>query len=190
MSPEVRDAGPGVWCRWLVATFVGWVVGVIVASVLSYLVVSLFYPKETTLIVGLCMAAGVALAQKIAVRRSVPLAGRWVWGAAVGLGAPFMAATIVDELWFSTAGLSRGWPILIAVVGGALAGVLQAGALRPHTSRAHWWTLASLMSWGLACLTSTVLGEAGFLLGGVVLGGVSGGLLIWLLGSPPTAEAV
>lgn len=188
MLPEARDVGRGLWWRWLIGTFIGWVVGVVVAIVLSYLIVNLFYPKETNLIVGLCMGAGVALAQKIAVRRSISLAGSWVWGAVAGIGIPFAVAVAIDELWFSAVEASDYWLVVLAVVGGAFAGLLQARALRPHTAKAQRWVLASMVSWGLAWLASTVLGEAGFLVGGIVLGAVSGGLFIWLLRSTPAAE--
>lgn len=111
-----------------------------------------------------------------------------MWSDAVGFGIPFVVAVIIDEMWFSAAEASEGWLLLVAVVGGAIAGLLQARALRPHTPKAKWWIFASLVSWSLAWLTSVVLGEIGFLVGGLVLGAVSGGLLIWLLRSS-TAKA-
>ncbi|MCK4742134.1 MAG: hypothetical protein KAS80_07615 [Anaerolineales bacterium] len=191
MSPEARNAGWGLWWAWVIATLIGWVGGVVVGIVLSYQVVNLFYPKETNLIIGLCVGAAVGLAQKIAVRRSVTLAGSWVWGAAVGLGIPFVVAVVIDELWlFGAAEASEGWLIVSAVVGGAIAGLLQVRALRPHTPKAQWWVLASLVSWGLAWLTGIVIGGCWFPVGGIVLGAVSGGLLMWLLRSSPAAEAV
>jgi uncharacterized membrane protein len=166
---------------WVVATFIGWVVGVVIAIVFSYLIVNLFYPKETNLILGLVLGAVVGLTQMLAVRRLVFLTYRWVWGAAVGMGIPFIVAVVIDEIWFSTSEASDLWLVLVAVVGGAFAGVLQAPTLRPHTPSARWWSLASIAAWGLAWLTSAILGEGGFLLGGVILGAVSGSLLIWIL---------
>jgi hypothetical protein len=158
------------------------------AIVLSYLVVNLVYPKETNLIVGLCMGAAVGFSQKIVVRRWIKLAGGWVWGAMVGLGIPFVVAVIVDELWAGADDLPEDWllgRLLIAVVGGVLAGLLQARYLRPYTSRANLWILVSVVSWGLAWLS-----PGGLVVGGIVLGAVSGGLLMWLLRGPTVAEAV
>ena len=183
MDVQVQDAGWSFWGRWLLATLIGWIVGLVVAIVLSYAIVNLFYPEESNLIVGLVLGAGVGLAQMIAVRRVLPLTQRWVWGAAVGLGIPFIVAVVVDEAWFGAAEASDMWLVLVAVAGGAIAGLIQARTLRPHTPRAQWWILVSVLSWGLAWLTSVVLGEVGILVGGVVLGVVSGALLIWMLRS-------
>jgi uncharacterized membrane protein len=190
MDSQVQPASWSFWGRWLVATFIGWVAGIIIAIVLSYLVVNLFHPKETNLIVGLVLGAVVGLTQMIAVRRLVSLTYRWVWGAAVGLGISFIVAVLIDEIWFSASEASDMWLVLVAIAGGAFAGVLQAPTLRPHTPLAQWWILASIISWGIAWLISTVLGEAGFLVGGIFLGAVSGALLIWILKSSPADEAV
>jgi hypothetical protein len=117
----------------------------------------------------------------LAVRRLVSLTYRWVWGAAIGLGIPFIVAVVIDEIWFSTSEASDIWLVLLAAVGGAFTGVLQAPTLRPYTPLAQWWVLASIIAWGLAWLISALLGEGGFLLGGIILGAVSGSLLIWIL---------
>jgi hypothetical protein len=69
------------------------------AIVLSYLVLNLVNPKETNLIVGLCMGAVVGFCLLVVARRWIKLARGWVWGAMVGMGIPFVAAVIVDELW-------------------------------------------------------------------------------------------
>jgi hypothetical protein len=169
----------------LVATFIGWVIGVVAAIGLSYLIVNPFYPKETNLLLGLCMGAGVAVAQKLVLQPFVPLSWRWVWGAAAGIGAPFAAAVLIGELWPEPSEAPDIWLVLAAIAGGALAGALQAPGLRPHTALPQAWILASLISWGLAWFTSAVLGEAGFLLGGIVLGASSGAGFHWLLRRPP-----
>ena len=181
MDSQALPTSWSFWGRWVVATCIGWVLGIIMAFALSYQVVNLFYPEETNLIVGPVLGASVAFAQMIAARRLVSLTYRWVWGAAVGLGIPFIVAVLIDEIWLGTSETSEMWLLLVVAAGGALTGVLQARALRPHTPRAQWWILASLMSWGLAWLTSIVVGEAGFRAGGIILGALSGALLIWLL---------
>jgi len=190
MGPQVRDASWSLFGRWFLGTLIGWFVGILLAIGLSYTVVGLFYAEETNLIVGLVLGAVVGLAQTIAVRRVLPLTQRWVWGAAAGLGIPFIVGVVVSEVWFNVTETSDTWLVLVAVAGGALAGLLQAPALRRHTSRAHWWIPASLVSWGVAWLASVAWAEAGLLLGGVVLGAASGSLLIWMLRSAAAREAV
>jgi len=160
MGLQVRDGSWGLLGRWFLGTLIGWFVGVLLAIGLSYAVVGLFFAEETNLIVGLVLGAVVGLAQLVAVRGVLPLTSRWVWGAAAGLGIPFVV------------------------------GLLQAPALRRHTSRAHWWIPASLVSWGVAWLASVAWAEAGIVLGGAVLGAVSGSLLIWMLRSAADHEAV
>ena len=185
MVTKVKDSSFGILGRWFIATLIGWVVGIIAAIVLSYAIVGLFFSESSNLIVGLVLGAVVALAQMISVRRILPLTWRWVWGAAVGMGIPFIAAVVIDEIWFDAAEGSDMGLVLVGAVGGALAGLIQARVLKPHTNQAQWWILASLVSWGLAELTSVAFGEVGILVGGIVLGGVSGVLLIWMLRYTP-----
>lgn len=187
MSTQTPDVGWGLWVRWLVATIIGWVVGMIAAIILSYLVVNLVYPKETNLIVGLCLGAAVGLSQKIAVRRWMTLGHSWVWGAMVGIGIPFVVVVLLEELW---PGTGDSWWLLLIIAGGAICGFLQLPALRPHTAGVYWWVLASVVSWGLAWFISRVAGVAGFLGGAVVLGAISGGVLMWLRKPPEAAKTV
>ncbi|MFH1681149.1 MAG: hypothetical protein ABIH26_10955 [Candidatus Eisenbacteria bacterium] len=190
MASRAPDPGWGFWGRWLAATTIGWVVGAVSAIVLSYLVVNLVYPKTTNLIVGVCMGAAVGLSQKIAARRWLSLSHAWTRGAAIGLGIPFVLGVLADELRPFGVRLPEDGPfgvLLVGVGGGLIAGLLQVRVLRPHTSRAGAWAWASVLSWGLAWLSTTLGGPVG-LLGGVVLGAASGGLLVWLLKSP-AAEA-
>ena len=65
---------------------------------------------------------------------------------------------------------------LSACIGSVIGGLLQARVLPSHASRASWWVVATVVSWGLAWS----LGLAG----GIALGAVGGGVLIWLLGAP------
>lgn len=186
MVSQMLNGGRNFWFRWLIASVIGWVVGLILAIVLSYAVVSLFYDETTNLIVGLVLAAGVGLAQMIAVRKVLPLTWRWVWGAAAGIGLPFVIAVVIDEMWFSEAETFEAGFVIVGAVGGALAGLIQHVTLKPHTSRAKWWILASPVSWALAWATNILIGEAGIIVGGIVLGAVSGAMLIWIVNDRPS----
>lgn len=164
---------------------IGWIVGTLAAFILSELVVNLVYPKQTNLILGLCIGAAVGLSQKIAVRRWITLAHSWVWGAMVGIGIPFMVIVLLDEL---RPGAGESLPELPPlIIGGAICGLLQVPALRPHTSRVYSWVLASTVSWSLAWSAANL---EYFFGGGGVLGAVSGVLLLWLLTVPKTAKTV
>jgi len=181
------DIGWGFWVRWLIATGLGWAVGVLGAIVLSYLLVNLFYPEETNLIVGLCMGASTAMFQVMAVRRWLRLAGSWVWGGMVTMAPPFIAAAVFEGLSLDLSTLPVKSVLgLITVVGGLIGAGLQARALRPHTRRSAWWVGAIAVSWGLAVAASGVIGFMG---GGIVLGAASGGLLVWILRGPGSRDA-
>jgi hypothetical protein len=198
MDAQVRDATWDLWGRWLLATLVGWFVGIIAAIAIMhnvYDIGDLFYRQETDLIVvivGLVPGAGIGLAQMMAVRQVLPLTQRWVWGAVVGMGIPFIVAMILDEVWLGPEPPTSGmWLVPVAMAGGALAGLIQVPTLRRHTSRAQWWVPASLVSWAISWLIIVAWGVgAGILFGGAVLGVVSGALLIWILRSSPGHEAV
>ena len=190
MGPQGREGSWGLFGRWFLGTLIGWFVGVLLAIGLSYVVAALFGAEETNLIVGLVLGAVVGLAQLVAVRGVLPLTSRWVWGAAVGLGVPFVVAVVASAIWSAVAEASDTWLILVALAGGALAGSLQAPVLRDSTGRALWWIPASLVSWGVAWLASVAWTEAALVLGGAVLGAVSGALLIWVLRPTAAHEAV
>lgn len=167
-----------LWMRWSVATVIGWVLGMVLAIVLSYLVVNPFYPRETNLIVGICLGAAVAMSQKLAVRRWIGLAPMFVWGAAIGIGIPFVATVILDELG-TTPGASVSTGLML--FGAALCGLLQLPALRPYTTRARWWPIATTVVFSAAWLMSRYFGELGTL-GAAVFHGLAGGaVLVWML---------
>lgn len=167
------------WVRWEIATVVGWVGGMVAAIALSYLVVNIFYPKETNLIVGLCIGATMATLQSRAVRRWVQLGARWIWGGTLVMAPYFVARVVFEELALSTedAGV-RAALLLITAVGGVAGALIQSQSLRSYTARYRWWVPASAAAWGLAFASSYLLG---FLGSGVVLGAVGGLLLLWLI---------
>ena len=149
------------------------------AIVLSYLVVNPFYPKETNLIVGLCVGAGVGVGQIIAARPWFRLARSWMWGAAVVMGPPFIALVVLRELgWELDTAPAQASLTTVALAGGLAGSWIQARALRGYSSQPLWWVAASLLSWSSAYALSVPAGTVGSAL---VLGLVSGGLFLWVL---------
>lgn len=190
MDSREQSIGWAFWGLWLLATVIGWVVGIIVAIILSYTIVNLFHPEETNLIVGLCVGAGVGSAQVIAVRRVLSLTWGWVLGAIVGMGVPYTVAVLLTEDWLGAIQVSEIWLIPIVVVAGVLAGVIQVTALTRHTLRARWWIWASVVAWGVTWFISFTLRKPGLLVGVLVHGALSGLFLIWLVRTSPPREAV
>jgi hypothetical protein len=174
------------WGWWSVATALGWVIGIIAAILLSELLVQPFLKRETNLIVGLCVGGCTAALQVRAVRRWLRLGRAWVWGGMVMMGPPFIASVIFAELALDGSAPGVRAALWAATgIGGLAGGMLQVEALRRHTERAFWWLGGLAVAWGLTIALSGVLD---FVVGGVVLGMVSGGLLVLLLRGGPVGE--
>ena len=178
-----------VWLRWVVLTSVGWCAGVIAVHLLSALVGQKLLqsmsivPLDVNLITGFWMGLAVSLAQKVAVRPWMRLSLRWVWGAVIAIGSPFALIGFLlraPDIWL----------IPGVTVGGALCGLLQVPALRPHVSRVYWWVFASMVSWGLAWYVLRTGGLAGSILSPIVLGGITGLFFIRLRKPPNTVKTV
>ena len=116
----------------------------------------------------------------------------WVLASAVG----FVVGLIVGLILSATSSSLVGFAVGLAVFGASV-GIAQWFVLRRHVSRAGWWVLASTV--GYAVTAAGVLdaleafGEAilgggssyeGLVLGLVLYGAITGGVLVWLLWDP------
>lgn len=63
MNNESKQLGKKILLNWIFVNGIGWMVGFFGVFVLSYQVANIFYPKETNLILGLCIGACVGYAQ-------------------------------------------------------------------------------------------------------------------------------
>lgn len=173
-------SGVELWLRWLAATALGWVLGFMVAVLLSELLLMPFLHDETNLLVGLSVGGVISALQAAAVRPWVRLRAGWIGGGMVVLGPPFVLAYVFDmlELDMDAVPVMLAFWSAVAVCG--LAGaVLQSRALRPLVSRWKWWIGGAAVSWGLAVASS---GVVDFMGAGVVLGASGGALMVWILG--------
>ena len=59
MNVKLSQDEKKFWSWWVLANGIGFPVGFILAIILSYAVANIFYPKETNLIVGLCVGGVV-----------------------------------------------------------------------------------------------------------------------------------
>jgi hypothetical protein len=212
MKDKRSQAGWGFWLGWVVASTVGWFVGFILSFVLGSIIVEGVYGGEfyvlgsilSGLIGGAVVGAVAGILQWLVLRRRVSSAGWWVLastaGFIVGFGGVEPAIYVAFGYPEEMGGISSFtsflvWTVFIAL-GGAVTGILQWLILRWQVSRAGWWVLASTVGWGCAAvawagirlleydyetLTPTLLLLVG---GGVVLGAVTGAVLVWLLRQP------
>ena len=155
--------------RWVLANIIAWPVGIIIAIVLSYTIVNLFYPEETNLIVGICLGAVVAYSQQLIIKRYFKISAWWVFAAAIGIGLPVVIDSIVFELTGNDISITEIEIIDAAIVffiGGLLTGLLQYNLFKSLTPKFIWWITISAFAWGL--------GWFGLMLGGLIHGLITG----------------
>lgn len=175
--------------RWVWATFVGWIIGLIGGFVAAH-VAEIFLGRVTQFALGVGLGLAVAYFQGRLLAKMIASAKTWAWTWAglMGMGVAFIVWDIADAVGVGEPFLKH-W---IQILGGLLTGILQWRLLRPHYRHAAWWVLACVAGWELAFLTGDLpyflgFGEnalfvvAAMLLPGVMLGVVTGGVLVWLL---------
>jgi hypothetical protein len=173
--------------KWVTANGIGWLVGSIGAIILSHLVVNIFYPKETNLIIGLCIGAGVGYAQWFVLKGMFKISSLWGLVCTVCMGIPFIAFVIMDENGYKFSSFQGDYEFLyrliFGLIMGLVVGLLQIQFLKSYFKRAAWWIVASSIGWGICFLASSVpmpFAMLGILVGGVLLGLITGLGIIWM----------
>src|SRR5512140_1658748 len=179
---------------WVLATFGGWILGVLLVLVIGALTETFHIGNQFP--VGLGMGLGIGLAQWLVARKGFGASSRWMWASAAGMAAPFLISDLVGARWDEP-----GQPLLYldTAAGALIAGVWQWQILRSRSPRAAWWVLASLAAWvGAAGLIVLVMvpgrpespidmwRNVGVMVsGGLVPGIIGGAALAGLLRSAP-----
>ena len=195
MANERRTTIGPFFRGWVWATFLGWILGFFGGFVAAH-VAEIFLGRETQFALGVGLGLAVAYFQGRLLAKRVPSAKAWAWAWAglMGMGVAFIAGDIADAVGVG-APIQKHW---IQILGGLLTGFLQWRLLRPHSRHAGWWVLACVAGWELAFLTpdlpyflgsgeSALFTVAAMLFGGVTLGVVTGGVLVWLLERSPAS---
>ncbi|MFQ5748655.1 MAG: hypothetical protein ACE5H3_04260 [Planctomycetota bacterium] len=190
-GPEGRRLLTG----WVRATFLGWLLGVVLVVLAAMGGDWIGNGEEDSQwVVGLGMGAGVGFAQGRVARRWLEGARHWVWTTLLGMALPF---AVFDFFPTVSGQLGEIAGVLLEVaIGAFLAGLLQQRILRRHFDRALWWIPACVAGWTLAAAFSAggsllagsgpgrglllALHLAAILGGGMVLGLVTGGALVWM----------
>ncbi|HMB94267.1 MAG TPA: hypothetical protein VKP65_25680 [Rhodothermales bacterium] len=174
--------------RWLRLTWAGWVLGIplIVVLALAGEVVGI---GGSQVLVGLGMGIGVGLMQARAIRAVLDNSGAWFWSCAIGLALPFLASDIAGVAEWD---VSYSLHVCVAL-GGFLVGLWQSFLLRRSVAKAGYWVGGSALGWLLAAapvalvdalplrgIWGAVLYLSGAVVGGLILGAVTGRMLIWL----------
>jgi len=191
MSSEHSQEDRQFFSRWVRGTSFGWLVGlviILVASIGGEVIGK--GEADSQFMIGLGMGAGVGYAQGRVLKRWLGAARGWAWTSAIGFGLPFVVLDFVGSMGSELSEVLR--LELEVAISGLLVGALQRRVLSLHSSRANWWVPACVAGWTLAAGTAASgslldiaflgrwLNLATILLGGVVLGLVTGGVLVWI----------
>jgi hypothetical protein len=190
---ETRSNAQRFFGRWVLATFGGWLLGVVV-SVLLDGIGELVHLGGDQWALGIGMGWSIGCAQWWVARKWFGTSSEWMWASVVGMGTPFVLSDLVGAWGHAPMGFLLG---LNAALGGLLVGSWQRRTLRSRSARANWWVSACIAGWMLAAALPPALisfrpgphwsNLVGIALGGVVLGVVSGSALVWVLQSSAVA---
>jgi hypothetical protein len=185
---ETRSNAQRFFGRWVLATFGGWLLGFVVIELLAG-IGEMVHLGGNQCAVGIGMGWSIGCVQWRIARKWFGSSSEWMWSSVVGMGTPFVLSDLVGA-WGHAPELLMGPN---AAVGGLLVGLWQRRMLRSHSARANWWVPACIAGWMLAAaLPPALIGFrpgphwsnlVGIALGGVVLGVVTGGALVWVLQS-------
>jgi hypothetical protein len=193
--PEPRSRRPVPFGRWILATSLGWVVGIPVMMLIFAGVEAVRLPGQFA--IGLGMGATVGFLQWRQARRSFGATSAWFWVSAVGMTCPFALCDLVGY------GLDGSALIAPTAFGALLVGLGQHRLFGIRGVRTYCWAPASVIAWALAAATSLALlaipghPTSGLLQwlrpllafgsGGIVLSFITGPVLVWLFRPPPNS---
>ncbi len=195
------DSGQIGWrfgLRWVLLTIAGWAIGFPLGFILGEIALD-------NAGVEICVGAMVGLMQWFALRRVVKNAGFWVLANITGFIVSSSIHAAACYFWKTPDDLVHPLGVLMwtlsFILGGTLTGLLQQRILRHQVHRSGWWVPASAAGWGLGVIGLAIIGFvspgkrsvvllllrnliAPTAMGAVILGIVTGGVLIWLLRQP------
>jgi hypothetical protein len=192
MQAKRSRVGWGFWLQYTLASTLGMFVGFFLGFLLMAIIPDILGKWLAFSVFGIVLGVAVGILQWIVLRRRVSGAGWWVFASAVGGLGIFQAGVFFGfSTSYASFGALFGW-IGIVALGGVVTGALQWLVLRGQVSRAGWWVLASTVGWVLSVMGVRALpwgtddSDAlwGMVVTGLVLGVVTGGVLVWLLRQP------
>ena len=199
MKVERAQVDWGFWLQWVLASIVGWALGVIVSLLASAIApVGRAMPAIGATLVG----AGIGIMQWLILRRRFRRAGWWVLASAMGWAVGWavgqnLIEPVVMFLSKYEEALGGRSVVTLSVLGvmvGGTVGTMQWLVLRRWVYWAGWWILANIV--GLAAgfvagavvastlhlsgVLATVTNIMGGIILGALLGAITGMTLVWL----------
>ena len=193
MEAKPSQVGWSFWFYWVLFSaagiILGFLIGFAIASIITgdNIEIGVLRGILGYSMLGAGLGFMVGLMQRIVLRRYISRSGWWVLASAAGFALALGG-------WYGVAVVSFGYSdeleVAVVSIGGALTGILQWLVLRGQVYRPGWWIVASTLGWGLSMVVAEVIADdlaAGFFAppaAGAVLGGITGGVLVWLLRQP------
>ncbi len=162
--------------KWVISNFLGFILGMIVAIILSYSILNLFHPEETNMLLGLGYGLGIGFVQWYLLNRIFKLSKLWILMSALGIGIPYAGIILLMESGFifhPILGVKDFYIGFIFFMSGLLVGFLQMILLKPKFSRSYYWIIVSCLAWGIALSLNSIL------FSGIIMGIISLLSLIW-----------
>lgn len=191
MATESDLPATRFFSHWIRASALGWLLGIAVTFLLGILWDTVGITVQ--FIVGIGLGLGVGFMQERVLRAWIDPSRPWLWASLAGMGLPFVLADVDTLLGL---GIPFSLPLCI-LIGALLAGILQGRLLNKQFENGLIWIVASLVGWGVP-LGLLALEESGHLpetsgllaamvVGGVLLGVITGPVLQRILNRPRTA---
>ena len=135
--------------RWIISTFLGWILGFLVILILAVGLDSIGI-GNLQFFIGAGIGTGVGFMQWRTIRSFVNNK-KWIWYSAFGLTIPFLIFDLLNILNFFHVG-DYGLPLSTGL-GGLIVGSLQFLILKDVSQKATLWILGSFIAWILAAFT-------------------------------------
>jgi hypothetical protein len=193
-EPLKEFTGAEFLFMWVIANIVGllfghWLGGQIISALWpapsispnTFLSVIITNPIPRVIIVGLTTGTLIGIFQWLVFRLfDCPI--NWKWAASCIL------ACIVFPTWGEMIYSGQQLQVInfIAILGGVILGVAQWRILRQIVSKAQWWILVNAIIGSVlfGSITSNPYYEPFTLVAGIIMGGITGGVLVFLLKHP------
>lgn len=131
--------------RWITATFLGWLLGVVFIILLSSFLDGIGI-EGMQFYLGVGMGGGVGLTQWYYFRKQGILDIRWIWTSVIGMGLPLVVFDVLAP------DMEHKLAISIAL-GALLTGMIQYMLIKDSYPKAYLWVPACLFGWSLAVAT-------------------------------------
>jgi len=136
--------------RWTKATFLGWLLGVVLILVLSSFLDSIGI-EHMQFYLGVGIGAGVGCMQWLLLKKTINMDVRWMVYSILGMGIPFIIVDLLPEGMIAH-------KIATGISMGALTtGFLQNLLLKKHFRQAILWIPYSFLGWSMGALTVFII---------------------------------